>query len=458
MTTATNDPDKKIKTIGDRAALPMIALTLPIALEQLLRVLISSVDTVMLSSYSPSAVAGVGMMGQYIFFVQILFNVICIGTSIVLAQYLGAKRMNDVRHVAQGSAVMAVVVAIAILVGVILGAKPLLSVYTLEPDVREYALQFFVIYGGVGSIFIAFNMLQGTILRAYGYTKDAMYIAIATNVINVIGNSFALYGWFGLPVTGVLGVSISSTFAQLAACFLMAWRIKLHPDVQFPLKGWRTVPRSIYRTILSIGVPTAGENMSYNVAQIVIMAMVSTLGTLAMSAMVYTQTIARFVFIVALAIGNAVQIKTGYFVGAKEPEKAYRRLYRYQAIGTAISVAMIVFINLVKVPLISVFTREAEIAALTSSLLLFSIYIETGRSLNLVVIPGLKGAGDVKFPVLYGIFNMWFFMVLGGWFLCFKVGLGLIGIWIAIGTDETLRGIVMLFRWRSKRWMQKAIA
>jgi len=436
----------------------MFALTVPIVLEQLLRVLISSVDTIMLSSFSQEAVAGVGMMGQYVFFIQILFNVICIGTSIVLAQYLGAKRMTDVRHVAQGSAVMTLVVAVIIGITVALGARPLLSLYDVDPMVRKYATQFFMIYGGASAVFMAFNMLQGTILRAYGYTRDAMYIAVATNVINVIGNSFALYGWFGLPVTGVVGVAISSTFAQVAACFLMAWRIRLHPDVQFPLKGWRKVPRTIYRTILSVGVPTAGENMSYNVAQIVIMAMVSTLGTLAMSAMVYTQTIARFVYIIALSIGNAVQIKTGYYVGAKQPEAAYRRLYRYQVIGTTVSLSVILLINLFKGPIISLFTQQADIAALTSTLLLFSILIETGRSLNLIVIPGLKGAGDVKFPVLYGIFNMWFFMVLGGWLLCFHAGLGLTGIWIAIGTDETLRGVVMLFRWRSKRWMQKAIA
>jgi putative MATE family efflux protein len=436
----------------------MFALTVPIVLEQLLRVLISSVDTIMLSSFSQEAVAGVGMMGQYIFFIQILFNVICIGTSIVLAQYLGAKRMTDVRHVAQGSAVMTLVVAVIIGITVAIGARPLLSLYDVDPMVRKYATQFFMIYGGASAVFMAFNMLQGTILRAYGYTRDAMYIAVATNVINVIGNSFALYGWFGLPVTGVVGVAISSTFAQVAACFLMAWRIRLHPDVQFPLKGWRRVPRTIYRTILSVGVPTAGENMSYNVAQIVIMAMVSTLGTLAMSAMVYTQTIARFVYIIALSIGNAVQIKTGYYVGARQPEAAYRRLYRYQIIGTSVSLSVILFINLIKGPLIGLFTHQPEIAALTSTLLLFSILIETGRSLNLIVIPGLKGAGDVKFPVLYGIFNMWFFMVLGGWLLCFHAGLGLTGIWIAIGTDETLRGVVMLFRWKSKRWMQKAIA
>jgi putative MATE family efflux protein len=436
----------------------MFALTMPIVLESFFRTLVSSIDTIMLSSFAQSAVAGVGMINQYIFFIQILFMIICIGTSIVLSQYLGAKRDEDAKHVAQASAVMVLVAAVVICILVVVGAKPLLSAYTLDPAVREYATQFFVIYGGAGSIFIAFNMLQGTVLRSYGYTRDAMYISMATNVINVIGNSFALYGWFGLPVTGVVGVACSSTFAQFAACLLFAWRIRCHPDVKLPFRGWRKVPRTIYRTILSIGVPTAGENMSYNVSQIVIMAMVSTLGTYAMSAMVYVQTIVRFVYITSMSIGSAVQIKTGYFVGAGKPEEAYRRLYKYQIVGTAISLVIIGLVNVFKLPMLGLFTAEQEIIVLASTLLLFSMYIEFGRSINLVTIPGLKGAGDVKFPVFYGILSNWCVMVLGSWFFGIHLGFGLVGIWLATGTDETTRGIVMLLRWKSKRWQTKKIA
>lgn len=457
MTAETNKPLNGPKVITDRAALPMFTLTMPIVMESIFRTLVSSIDTIMLSSYSQESVAAVGLVNQYIFFIQILFNVICIGTSIVLSQYLGAKRTEDAKHVAQASVVMVLTTAVTICAVVFLGTGPLLNSYSLESAVRAFASQYLLIYGGVGSIFIAINLLQGTILRSYGYTRDAMFIAIAANLINVLGNALSLYGWFGLPVLGVPGVAMSSVVAQFCACLLLAWRIRKHPDVQIPLKGLLKVPKNIYRTILSIGVPTAGENLSYNVSQIAIMAMVTTLGTYAMSAMVYVQTIVRFVYVVAMSIGSAVQIKTGYFVGAKRPDEAYRRLYRYQLIGTAVSVAMILLMNLLKMPLLGMFTHDPAIIALASTLLFFSIYIEFGRSLNLVTIPGLKGAGDVAFPVLYGIFSNWCIMVAGSYIFGIKLGLGLVGIWLSIGTDEMTRGIVMLFRWKSKHWQTKAI-
>ena len=198
--------------------------------------------------------------------------------------------------------------------------------------------------------------------------------------------------------------------------------------------------------------------MAYNISQIVIMMMITTLGTFAMSAHVYGQTIVRLVFATAMSIGNAVQIKTGYFVGAKKPEEAYRRVYRYQIIGTSISLALVLLMNVLKVPIIGIFTKVPEIASLTYTLLWVSIYIELGRSLNLITIPALKGAGDVKYPVLCGMLFMWGISVPGSYLLGIKLGMGLTGIWIAIGTDEMVRGIVMLFRWKSKRWMLKAIA
>lgn len=445
------------KKSSNPGSVSLIALVLPMFWESLFRMLVSSVDTFMLSSYAQEAVAGVGMVSQYMFFIQLLFNIVCIGAGIVLAQYLGAERHEDAGLITQAGAVMVLLLALLVTIFVLSGSWWLLSLYPLELQVRIYAWQYFSIFGGLGSIFIAFNMFQVMVLRTHGYTKDAMYISIIANLINVLGNSLALYGWFGLPVTGVAGVAVSSVFSQFAALIMTRARIRSHRSIMFRQKGWRTIPASIYRKILEIGVPSAGEALSYNVAQIVIMAMVTTLGTYAMSAQVYAQTLIRFVFVAAMSIGNGAQIKTGYFVGSKRPEDAYRKVYLYQAVGTLISISLVFLLNVFKQPLIGIFTKVREIASVTYNMLFVSFYVETGRSVNLITIPALKGAGDVQFPVMVGIISMWGLGVLGAWFLGLHLGLGMVGVWLAVGTDETIRGIIMLFRWKSKRWMTKAI-
>ncbi|MBR1912873.1 MAG: MATE family efflux transporter [Treponema sp.] len=442
----------------NRGSLSMISLALPIALEQLFRLLVSSADTVMLSYYSNQAVAAVGLVSQYIFFLNLIFSVIGTGCSIVLAQYLGAqKTKTELNNIAQASTIMVFVTSLLLTVIVIAGTPLLLGCYVLEEKVRQFATQYLIIYGGICCFFNAFNLLQGAILRSYGYSGEVMIVSVIANLINVTGNALSLYGWFGLPVFGVAGVAWSSGISMIVSCILCIHFIARKDDIAFSLKGIRKVPSESFRLILSVGVPTAGESLSYNISQIVIMAMISTLGTYAISAQVYTQTIVRFVFAIAIAIGNATQIKAGYFVGAHQSETAYKKVFRYQLAATSCSMILIAVVNIFKHPIISLFTDIEEISMLVCSLLIFSTYIEFGRSLNLVYIGALKGAGDIRFPVLYGICSNWGIMVLGSYILGLKMGLGLIGFWLGIGTDETTRGIVMFFRWKSRRWQKHSL-
>lgn len=442
----------------NRGSLSMISLTLPIALEQLFRLLVSSADTVMLSYYSNEAVAAVGLIAQYIFFLNLIFSVIGTGCSIVLAQYLGAqKTKDDLNHIAQASTIMVFFVSLFLTLLVIAGTPLLLSCYNLDANVRKFATQYFIIYGGICCFFNAFNLLQSAILRSYGYSGKVMIVSVVANLINVVGNALSLYGWFGLPVLGVVGVAWASGISMIVSCILCAYFIRQKDDIAFSLKGIRKVPSESFRLILSVGIPTAGESLSYNISQIVIMAMISTLGTYAMSAQVYTQTIVRFVYAIAIAIGQATQIKAGYYVGAHQSDIAYRNIFKYQLAATSCSMILIIVENIFKNPLIGVFTDIEEIKTLVCTLMLFSIYIEFGRSLNLVYIGALKGAGDIRFPVLYGICSNWGIMVLGSYILGLKFGLGLVGFWLGIGTDETTRGIVMFFRWKSKRWQRHAL-
>src|SRR5574344_1478019 len=131
-----------------RGALPMLKLTLPIAMEQFFRILVSSVDTMMLSSYSNDAVAAVGLVSQYSFFLVVLFSVIGTGCSIVLAQYLGAEKSEtELNHIAQAGTIMVFAMSVFMTLLVIFGTNWLLNRYTLDPLVRKYAWQYFVIYG-----------------------------------------------------------------------------------------------------------------------------------------------------------------------------------------------------------------------------------------------------------------------------------------------------------------------
>jgi Na+-driven multidrug efflux pump len=108
--------------------------------------------------------------------------------------------------------------------------------------------------------------------------------------------------------------------------------------------------------------------------------------------------------------------------------------------------------------LMGVFTDNQEIITLGSNILMMNIFLELGRTTNIILIACLRGAGDVFYPTGCAIFSMWFISVLGSYVFAVVLGLGIYGLWIAFAADELFRGIMMIIRWKGGKWRSKRIA
>jgi Na+-driven multidrug efflux pump len=118
---------------------------------------------------------------------------------------------------------------------------------------------------------------------------------------------------------------------------------------------------------------------------------------------------------------------------------------------------MVVLLNVFKAPILHIFTQNPAILGMASAALFVSLILEPVRAINCIVIPGLKGAGDVRFPVFMGMIFMWGVGVCGAFVLGLGLGLGLVGVWIAMTCDESVRGLIMLLRWRGGAWKRKSL-
>jgi len=307
-----------------------------------------------------------------------------------------------------------------------------------------------------GFMFIqALIMTAGQILRNYGFTKDAMYVTIGMNLLNVVGNYLFIFGPMGFPSLGVQGVALSTAGSRTLGLLALIILLVRRPEVMLPLRAFFRYQKQHIKQLLHIGVPSAGEQLSYNASQMAITYFIAQMGTTAITTKVYAQNIMMFIFLAALAIAQGTQILIGRYMGADRVEEAFSRCIRSTkiAIGISVSVALLVYAG--SDVLLGIFTENTTIIEKGSLLLLLTIVLEPGRATNLVVIHSLRGAGDVKFPVFVGILSMWGISVTFAWFFGLFLGLGLVGIWIGFIADEWLRGIIMIFRWRKKKWTHK---
>ncbi|WP_394218410.1 MATE family efflux transporter [Halobacillus trueperi] len=433
----------------------LFALTWPIFIEVLLHMLMGNADTLMLSQYSDEAVAAVGVSNQILSVVIVMFGFVATGAAILVAQNLGAEQKKEAGSITVTSLSVNLWFSLLLSFGLFVFSEQILNVMDLPPSLMGDATDYMNIVGGL--IFVqAMLMTIGALLRSYGHTKDPMYVTIGMNILNVIGNYFVIFGPFGLPVFGVEGVAYVTAVSRAIGFLVLLLLLIKRVAGDLPWRSFYHYEKAHIKNLLHIGVPSAGEQLSYNASQMVITYFVAQMGATAITTKVYAQNLMMFIFLCSIAIGQGTQILIGHHIGAKETEKAYRQCIRSLQLAIVISLSVAVVFYFSSDFLLGLFTDDQTILATGGTLLLLTVLLEPGRAFNLVVINSLRAAGDVRFPVIVGIISMWGIQVTIAWIFGLHFAYGLIGIWVGFIVDEWLRGVLMLRRWKSRIWLKKS--
>ncbi len=436
--------------------LSLLTITWPIFVELFLQVIMGSTDTIMLSHISDDAVAAVGVANQLIFLCILIFSFVSSGTAVVLSQYLGAGLKSEARIVTAISITLNLIIGLVISLLMVIFRKELLSFFHLPEHIAEIGEQYLLIVGG--TVFLqAVLITVSSILRANGYTRDAMMVSITMNVIHLIGNAILIYGLLGFPEMGVIGVSISTAISRAIALALILKLLYDRIPINLKLRDYITIDGIQIKRIMKIGIPAAGEQICFNLSQLAITAIIAILGAASLTTRVYTQNIVSFILVFGLAMGQGTQILIGYKAGARDFDGAYHQLLKSLRYSLIMTVAIAIVVAIFREPLFRFFTKDHEIISMGSTLLLLCLILEPGRTFNLVVINSLRATGDANISLIMAFISMWGISVPLSYFLGIHLGYGLPGIWIAFIVDEWFRGITMYFRWKSRAWERKVL-
>lgn len=444
---------QKVQAKSEKSHPSLFALTWPIFIEISLYMLMGSADTLMLSQYSDNSVAAVGVSNQLLNLLIVMFSFITTGTTIVIAQLLGASRKQEATQVAYVSLGTNFLISFVISLLMFVLAVPILHMMGLSSELMPDATVFLQIVGLL-SFIQALIMTYSAILKSYGFTRDTMYVTIGMNLLNVAGNYLVIFGPFGFPVLGVMGVALSTSFARLIGLTAMILIVRHRIGLRFSFKRMFYIQRTHLKKLLKIGIPSAGEQLSYNGSQMIITLFITFMGTQALAAKVYTQNLMMFIMLFGAAISQGTQILIGRLIGAKEFDVAYRRCMKSLYWAIAISLLSSTALSLSSTHLLTFFTSNSEIIQIASLLLILTIILEPGRSFNMVIINSLRAAGDAKFPVYMAMISMWGIGLPIAYLLGIQLEMGLIGVWISFIVDEWVRGIFMYRRWRSRIWTE----
>ena len=442
-------------SIGNVGKKNLISLIIPIFFELLLVTIVGNIDTIMLGYYSDEAVGAIGGITQLLNIQNVIFSFINMATAILTAQFLGAKDYKRVKQVISVSLVLNV------LLGLILGGiylffwESLLQKINLPGELIGIGKYYFQMVGGL-CILQGIILSCGAILKSHGRPTETLIINVGVNILNIIGNAFFIFGWLGMPVLGPTGVGISTVISRGIGCVAAFYMMCKYCNFTFKKKYIKPFPFKIVKNILSIGFPTAGEHLAWNVGQLMIVAMVNTMGTTIIASRTYLMLISSFTMTLSIALGQGTAIQVGHLVGADEIKEVYHKCLKSLKIAFIFAFVTTSLVFLFRKPIMSIFTTNPDILKASLKIFPLMILLEMGRVFNIVIINSLHAAGDIKFPMFMGITCVFSVAVLFSYLFGISLGWGLAGIWLANAMDEWIRGLAMYFRWKSKKWQNKS--
>lgn len=428
----------------------VLRIAVPIFLEQILKSLMGTVNTFMVSRVSDSASAAVGVTSQILNVVMVASFMMSTGTAILENQMIGAgKREETARLMMNGIALSAVIGAVISAVTVIFSGQ-LVYAMGLSSELIEDG-ETYLRTVGLTCVFQFVSAMVSTHLRCHGKATEPLIVIIVNNIINFAGCLMVLEGW--LPFSGIRGIGISRFAAETCGVILTM--------VLFMRQKWGQKFRDLFRPdvrilgrLLRYGIMSGTEGICYMTAQLVTTRFITGFPTAVLSAKVYTQSVNNYAYMSGNAIGQAAQIVSGQYIGAGKKEDAYRFIRKAWVAVFVLNVIGSSLFLLFSDSIIGIFTDSSEIKAIAKTLFAVDIITCAGRSMNHSFNFGLRSAGHVFWPMLIAAVSIWTFDVGLGYLLAIVLEIGVVGIWIAQATDEWIRGLLAAFQWEKKLWMK----
>ena len=406
----------------------VLGLAVPVIGENLLETLLGIVDTLLVAGLGTGAIAGVGSGQQLMFFLLAALSGLSIGSSIVIAQAVGAQEPARAGRFARQSLLWSAIISVPLALLGVGFAHPIVGIFGMAPEVARIGAAYFQVTMGTSVVLVAL-IIGGGVLRGAGDARTPMLVTGFANLLNVALAYGLIFGHWGLPALGAVG-SAWATFIARAAALLVLLRVLWTGRNGVTIRGGgRWWPEwQVARQILALGIPSAVEQILMASAFTVLTILVAHLGTDALAAQRIAMSVLSASYLPAIGFGVAATTLVGHSVGARRLAEARgaARVAAFWALGLMCvnAVGLLLFAG----PLVRLFTSDPVVIQIgTLAVLVVGLFLP-GDSIGIVLAGALRGTGDTRYPLIVSSSGMWL-AVLAAWPVVTWLGGGLPGAW-----------------------------
>ncbi len=431
-----------------------LTLVIPMALQNLINVGISSIDVIMLGKVGEKVLSGASLGAQVQFIMGLLLFGVTSGASVLMAQYWGKRDMRSIETV------FAIAVKMAFAAGVLFTAAAftvphvLMSLFTNDSAVRANG----VIYLRI----VCFSYIPNALTMVYLNSMRSMEKVVigsvtyfSSLVTNVVVNSLLIFGYFGLPKLGIMGAAAGTVAARLVEFIIVViYDRKINDVFRFRFSHLGIKNKGLERDFFKISSPVIANELMWGLGLSTIAAILGHLGSAATAANSVAQVCRNLATVVAFGVASAAAVMIGKVIGEGNKELAREYGGRFIKITIATGIAGSIVILCVRPVVLSVLSLSDDARKLLSVMLFIMAYYVIAQAYNTTLIVGIfRGGGDTKFGFFLDMAFMWGVSILLGFIAAFVLELPAVIIAFILYCDEVIKIPASTWRYKSYKWL-----
>ncbi len=432
----------------------ILSLAWPCMTELFLMSFIGMANLMMVGHLGTYAISAVGITNQPVLIGLGIFQAFNVGSTALVARFVGAKEYKDGIIVARQTLILSLVVGIVICIPQFIYARFIVEIMGAQEDIIVHA-ELYMKYVAVGMFFQIIGTGISSLLRGAGDTKSPMRYNIIANIINVVLGYLLIFGFWFIPAMGIAGAGIASLVAKIAACVLALYAIfdrRSTIPIILNIKDKFQLDFSMIKRIMNIGYAAAGEQMVLRIGVLVFTRLVIGLGVAQFAAHQITINLLSLSFSSGQAFGIAATSLMGRSLGAKEPDLAECYGQELRRLGMYMSLILGVAFFTLGPYMARLYSSDENVIAIVGTLLKIVGFIMPFQNSQLIIAGGLRGAGDTRWPLIAIIAGVLGVRVVLGVLFIEVLYFGIIGAWVAIAIDQITRSTVIYMRFKTGRW------
>jgi putative MATE family efflux protein len=434
----------------------IVALFIPILIDQAFIVGLNLLNTAMISSSGVAAVSAVNMIDSLNIFLISVFVAVSTGGTVLVAQYKGSGNPLMVSKAASSTVSSVFLFALGISLLMIVFHGPTLNALfgSASPDVlangRTYLIGSCVSYAGIAIVEAVCGALRGI-----GKSRASLALSLIMNFSYVTLNVVLI----NLMHMGVLGMTIAVNVARyLAAICAILYLVRMDTNLHFRIRDAFHVSLAMLKKILSIGIPFAAEQMFFNGGKLLTQVFIVSMGTYAIATNAICSSLAGVFQIPSNALSLVTITVVGQCMGRRNIADARKFTKSFLWTSSLFFLAMLLILMPLFRPIVGMFHPPAEIVDDIFIITLINAIAQVPLwGISFIMPSALRAAGDSKFTSVMSMLSMWLFRIVLGYMLGIVLNFGILGVWVAMNCEWGVRGAIFLWRFRGEKWYRRRL-